>query len=278
MAGPNRAVIEQNHDEASGETHRISHRGTGRYTFFEVETFRPDRPAWDKEEWTRIGATSKTLEEAREASRLRHLHVVELRDLPRPRIPSATGSRTPWGASQYAYAYGEGIASHGTAGHGGFKLDAKRNAQVHPALRAKGGWYEEDAEWAVVAHTFPDRFTTYERRLARNTLMNGSPDEFSAATGETVSPEQSSTLRERRFKADNADNWVGVSASMHDEDKSLVVVMATLAGKRPSHGEEWNDRTFLVPASEYESRSAFGFVIDLARHDEVLPESPAPSM
>lgn len=49
---------------------------------------------------------------------------------------------TPWGPSQGATVYAEGIASHHTAGHGGFKLCGERNRQVHPMLRTDGGWYE----------------------------------------------------------------------------------------------------------------------------------------
>ena len=55
-----------------------------------------------------------------------------------------SGAHTPWGASQCATVYADGVVSHSTAGHGGFHLDAAHNAKVHPALRARGGWYEED--------------------------------------------------------------------------------------------------------------------------------------
>ena len=50
---------------------------------------------------------------------------------------------TPWGSSQGATIYADGIVSHTTAGHGGFKLSATRNVAVHPMLRADGGWYEK---------------------------------------------------------------------------------------------------------------------------------------
>lgn len=49
---------------------------------------------------------------------------------------------TPWGASQLASIYAEGIVSHMTAGHGGFRLSAERNAKVMPTLRIGSGWYE----------------------------------------------------------------------------------------------------------------------------------------
>lgn len=54
---------------------------------------------------------------------------------------SSTAS-TPWGASQGATVYADGVFSHSTAGHGGFHLSADRNRNVHCMLRARGGWYE----------------------------------------------------------------------------------------------------------------------------------------
>ena len=278
MSAPPKVVVDPARDEASGETHRVTHRGSGRRTFYQVERFKESRPSWDTEEWDRVGAICDSVEEAVEQSRLRHLHVVELRALSREDLSFGRDApRTPWGKAQYATVYGTGVTSYGTAGHGGFKLDAKRKAEVHPALRAKGGWYEEDGEWAAVAHTFPQLFTTYERKLARERLMDWNPDGYAAATGETVLPGQSLALRQRAFDAENAANWVVVSATMHD-DRAFVRVSATLGGKRPGYGEEWNDRDFLVPAAEYDARTNLGFVIDLERHEELLPESPAPSM
>lgn len=45
---------------------------------------------------------------------------------------------TPWGMSQGATVYAEGVVFHSTASHGGFKLDRARNAALHSALRIKG--------------------------------------------------------------------------------------------------------------------------------------------
>jgi hypothetical protein len=79
------------------------------------------------------------------------------------RVEQYSRAHTPWGASQGATVYAEGVTAHSTAGHGGFKLSAERNRKVHPMLRANGGWYEEDAAWAIVAITFPHLFTSFER-------------------------------------------------------------------------------------------------------------------
>ncbi len=43
------------------------------------------------------------------------------------RIQTRMTASTPWGPSQLATIYAEGIVSHMTAGHGGFHLSAERN-------------------------------------------------------------------------------------------------------------------------------------------------------
>lgn len=58
------------------------------------------------------------------------------------RVETHSRANTPWGTSQGATRYADGVECHSTAGHGGFKLSAQRNAQVHPLLQMKGGWYE----------------------------------------------------------------------------------------------------------------------------------------
>ena len=64
------------------------------------------------------------------------------------------GSRTPWGPAQHVAYPQEGIFIVSTAGHGGVKLDRKRNSLVPKAARAKGGWYEEDCQASIPACVF----------------------------------------------------------------------------------------------------------------------------
>ena len=71
--------------------------------------------------------------------------------------------------------YAEGIISHSTSGHGGFHLSPDRNRSVDASVRSTGGWYEEDCEWAIVALTFPEIFTGYERRCAEDIAKNTFP-------------------------------------------------------------------------------------------------------
>lgn len=187
-------------------------------------------------------------------------HAREKRQLGRSEIGG--GANTPWGVSQGATVYAEGIAAHSTAGHGGFKLSAEHNRKVHPMLRAAGGWYEEDGEWAAVAITFPHLFTKLEHRHAEQTVKDFCPDAWEAISGTILAPGESRRKDQRVFEAEHASDWIVVSAITSDQHKGFVECVATPGGKREAGSEE---RRFLVPADEYDV-GRFGFVIDPARH------------
>jgi hypothetical protein len=169
---------------------------------------------------------------------------------------------TPWGPSQGAVRYGEGVVFHSTSGHGGFHLTADRNAEVHPLLRATGGWYEEDAAWAAVATAWPDLFTGLERRQAEETLRHSWPDAWEAIHGRALKPGESRTRDGEAFARDHASDWVVISAIYSDQHRGFTEVIATRGGRRDPKSEE---RRFLVPSGDYKV-GAFGFVIDEARH------------
>ena len=169
---------------------------------------------------------------------------------------------TPWGPSQGALRYGEGVVFHSTSGHGGFHLTPDRNAQVHPLLRAAGGWYEEDAAWAAVATAWPDLFTGIERRQAGETLRHSWPDAWEAIHGRALRPGESRTRDSEAFARDHVGDWVVISAIFSDQHRGFTEVIATRGGRRDPQSEE---RRFLVPSGDYKVR-AFGFVIDEARH------------
>jgi hypothetical protein len=187
-------------------------------------------------------------------------HQREKRALARQDIRSS--ANTPWGPSQGATVYAEGVTAHSTAGHGGFKLSAERNRKVHPMLRSPGGYYEEDAEWAIVALTFPHLFTGFERRHAERTIKDSWPDAWEAMTGKILAAGESRTKDQRAFEAEHAADWVVTSAITSDHEKGLIEVVATPGGQR---GEGVEERRFLVPATEYDI-GQFGFVIDPDRH------------
>ena len=169
---------------------------------------------------------------------------------------------TPWGSSQGATIYADGIVSHTTAGHGGFKLSAAHNATVHPMLRADGGWYEEDAAWAIVALTFPNLFTRYERKCADRTVRDCWPEAWEAIYGRSLAPGESHEKDHQAFAQVHAGDWIVIAALRSDHHPGMTEVIATMGGKRDDRAEE---RRFLVPSNDY-AVGRFGFIIDETKH------------
>ncbi|ODT19659.1 MAG: hypothetical protein ABS35_21240 [Kaistia sp. SCN 65-12] len=170
--------------------------------------------------------------------------------------------QTPWGVSQGATVYIDGMVSHSTAGHGGFKLSDERNRHVHPMLRGQDGWYEEDCAWAIVAITFPDLFTGFERRCAERSVKDSWPDAWETIFGVLLGPGESYEQDRRAFHEAHAVDWIVVSAIASGHRRGFVECVATPGGQRGAGTEE---RRFLVPADEYDV-GRFGFVIDPSRH------------
>ncbi len=187
-------------------------------------------------------------------------HQREKRALGRREIHSRAS--TPWGPSQGATLYAEGVTCHSTAGHGGFHLSAERNRKVHPLLRAAGGWYEEDECWAIVALTYPHLFTAFERKHAERTIKDSWPDVWEKIFGTILEPGESRTKDRRAFEREHAQDWIVRSAITSSHQKGFVECIATIDGKFRAGTEE---RRFLVPSAEYDM-GRFGFVIDPDRH------------
>ncbi len=179
------------------------------------------------------------------------------------RVHARLSASTPWGGSQMATIYAEGVVSHMTSGHGGFHLSADRNAEVHPLLRKETPWYEEDAEWAIVAISFPDLFTAYERSVAEKTIRDTWPDAWVKIHGCSRAEGESWAKDRRAFDQGHAADFIVMSAIRSDQHAGMTEVVATIGGCRIRGGEE---RRFLVPSDEYAARGPFGFVIDEARH------------
>jgi hypothetical protein len=170
--------------------------------------------------------------------------------------------RTPWGTSQGATVYAEGVECHSTAGHGGFKLSAERNRQVHAMLRVKGGFYEEDCAWAIVAITFAHLFTAFERGCAERTIKDNWFEAWEAITGTILAPGESHEKDRRAFEAEHAGDWIAISAITSEQQPGFVECVAVRGRHRGAGTEE---RRFLVPSGEY-TMGRFGFVIDPDRH------------
>lgn len=239
-----------------------------------VTAWRIGRPV---AEWKRADFYGHSGELADEAAfRARILenaeHQREKRSLGRREIAST--AYTPWGPSQGATLYAEGITCHSTAGHGGFFLSAERNRKVNPMLRSRDGYYEEDECWAIVAISFPHLFTSFERRCAESTMKDSWPDEWETITGTVLQPGESRRKDERAFLAEHADDWLVQSAILSDQHPGFTEVIATKGGR---HGHDVERRRFLVPSAEYRM-GRFGFVVDPGRHAEYSDASSFPGI
>ena len=186
------------------------------------------------------------------------------------RMQTRMSTSTPWGGSQMAVVYAEGVVAHSTGGHGGFHLSSERNAKVHSLLRKDTPWYEEDCEWAIVAITFPDLFTGYERSLADKTIRNTWPDAWEAIRSCELAEGESWAKDRQLFDQRHASDYVVTSAIFSDQNPGMTEVVAVVAGYRGAGDRKDgdNERRFLVPSNEYAGRGRFGFVINLDRHAE----------
>lgn len=170
-----------------------------------------------------------------------------------------TSVRTPWGPSQGATWFADGIICHSTASHGGFELAAYRNAQIPIAMRSASGFYEEDCEWAIVAVTFPGFFSDREQRLADQTMRDWHPDVWEEINGRQLSPDESRAKAEIAFNKAHADHWIVCSAIVSSRHPGMVECIA----RRPC--DPAVEARFLVGLAEYRA-GRFGFVIDPKRH------------
>lgn len=194
---------------------------------------------------------------AENAEHQRQKHALGRRDI-------CSTAATPWGPSQGATVYAEGVTAHSTAGHGGFLLSPERNCQIHWSLRVIGGAYEEDEAWAIVAFTFPDLFTTYERRRAEKTVKDSYPDAWEMIRGSVLESGESREKDRRAFELRHAEDWIVVSAIHSDHEPGFTEVIAAKGGQRTEHTPV---RRYLIPRDEYGiSGCPFGFVIDPERH------------
>lgn len=181
------------------------------------------------------------------------------------RVQTRMSASTPWGGSQIAVIYAEGVVFHCTVGHGGFHLSPDRNAKIHPLLRKDAPWYEEDCEWAIVALSFPELFTGYERSMAERTIRNTWPDAWEAIRGCELAEGESWTKDQRAFDQRHAKDYIVTSAIFSDQNPGMTEVVAVVGGRRKLDNDE---RRFLVPSEEYAQRGRFGFVINPGRHAE----------
>ena len=177
---------------------------------------------------------------------------------------------TPWGAAQTSKQLARGIMSYTTAGHGGIHLSPTRNMVVPEYMRSTDGWYEEDCEWAIAATVFPETFVKDAGsedilETIKSTLLNWYPNAYEKFHNVKIKDGESFQRDRANFDETNKHNYIVLWAQGQDDGK--VKVGATVGGDRT--GATGDERCFLIPTEEYQNRSNMGFVIDLARHEEI---------
>jgi len=180
-----------------------------------------------------------------------------------PHLPSNAPKRSPWGTVDYAKELAPGVFTVSTPGHGGIKLDRKRNAAVPKPVRRKGGWYEEDCEYALAVLVHPEAFDEKTVEAAHDSAKNWYPEAYETLTGTKVKTEESYTLRKRAVEEATKDKFV-VRSARGDWAEDVPTGKVCVTAQKASTGETAD---FLVTAAEYADRpNVGGFVVDETKH------------
>lgn len=126
------------------------------------------------------------------------------------------GAQSPWGTIENHDVLAPGIDDVWTAGHGGYKLSRKRQAEVHPAWRRADSWYEQDCAWSVAAVTHYKDLSRLKFEDAHSEARRYFPDEYTAVVGKDperygltefrpITAEESDIIAAREFLAPRAE-------------------------------------------------------------------------
>jgi hypothetical protein len=195
--------------------------------------------------------------------------------------------KTPWGPSQTERVIADGITLYTTASHGGILLSPERNARVPEYMRNSSGWYEEDCEmmvpWLVFeadVRAWADKtdWTTgdFQMKCAHESVRNRDPDSYEKFYGVKLGPAESRARARQAFAEKDKNDWI-VTTAWGDWAVGVPAGMiGVCASKGFDHGQadrqQKPEKWFILPKAEYYeylNSGAIGFVIDLARHQEI---------
>jgi len=183
------------------------------------------------------------------------------------------GSRTPWGEAQRVEDIAPGITFAPTEGHGGIKLSPERNREIHPALRNRNAWYEEDCDRHIVAMRFNEHFNE-SSESASDGVRRWFPDAWETATGLKVQPGESRVRDEAEFNARHVNDFVSDNVRSADDGTDRRIVSARRADGATAE--------FYVSKEEIKAQQdspelgqSYRTIIDPSRHEK-LPPKPKP--
>ena len=198
-------------------------------------------------------------------------------------------ANSPWDQVQTCERLANGVWWVTTAIHGGLMVDkdtATETLSVH-ARQHGMKWgrficYEEDEQCAIAFFERPDWFSAFRRRelteadtaSVLKTCKNWEWRYYEARTRTILQPGESYYKDEFMFTQDHADDLIVVSATSGNSWEpplpAGMVKVTAVKGGRNKHGGYTGEREFLVPADEYAARSPHGFIVDPARHEEIV--------
>jgi len=123
----------------------------------------------------------------------------------------------------------------------------------------------------MVVISFSARFSEKEIVDAAGTLQNWFPELYERHFAVRLLPDQSYKRDQALFDEENKDKLVASCAWHKQVPAGMVGVFAIKGGGRNPARDNSTDRSFLVPAGEYEARTHFGFVVNPSRHTECAP-------
>ena len=202
-------------------------------------------------------------------------------------------ANSPWDQVQTCERLAEGVWWVTTASHGGLMVDVSTATEELSAPARQHGmkWgrficYEEDCACAIPFFERPDWFATFRGGIGRvplteahtasilKSVKNWNWRYYEAHTRTILQPGESYCKDEFVFTQDHADDLIVVSATSGNSWEpplpAGMVKVTAVKGGRNKHGGYTGEREFLVPADEYKARGPHGFIVDPARHQEII--------
>jgi len=184
---------------------------------------------------------------------------------------------SPWGPIQFVTPIFEGCWGVCTASHGGIKLSRSLNAKVPEYARSKGGWYEEDCDWAIPACVFAEQWKASQNNKkpgegdsdieqAKKSLRDWNPDIYAKLYNVPLESLRghSYIYDQRVWKEEHKNDWQTLAAwGSHDKNvpDGMVGVVACVGGRLGNGRYAGQERYFLVPEDEYQNRQGT-YIVD----------------
>lgn len=160
---------------------------------------------------------------------------------------TAIPTYTPWGKPDSMEKIAPGIVRFHTPSHGGYWLSPERVAEMPKPLRefkpfAGPNWYEEDADWSIVALAFPHLFPADAFCAALETLKHCQPELYEQIASRRA---DSQKLSKERLEAIWTELTQAEQGAVAEELRKHVAVLEDAIMCQAQYYEE-----FVIPEIE----------------------------